>query len=163
MNISRLKGFTLIELLVVIAIIGILSSIALISLNQARVKARDASRKAEIAQFGRILTANCYTPTAGAGEYDLADVVPELIAQNSQYSELLRMLPSDPSGSETVTLYRYIVTSGGNCVLYANLEGDAERVTLNDINVATPAGGSGVFEAATEGWNNSTKYFQVSN
>ena len=37
------KGFTLIELLVVIAIIGILSTIAMTSLNGARKKAKDAS------------------------------------------------------------------------------------------------------------------------
>ena len=37
------KGFTLIELLVVIAIIGILSTIAMTSLNGARKKAKDSS------------------------------------------------------------------------------------------------------------------------
>ncbi len=47
---TKQKGFTLIELLVVISIIGILSTLAVVSLNDARAKARDAKRISDVKQ-----------------------------------------------------------------------------------------------------------------
>jgi len=48
---KKQKGFTLIELLVVIAILGILSTLAVVSLQNARSKGRDAKRVSDIRQI----------------------------------------------------------------------------------------------------------------
>lgn len=157
------RGFTLIELLVVVAIIGILSSIALIAINDARIKGRDAERKMEISQFGRILVGNCYMPNAGAGDYDISEVLPEVKAKNEQYAEYLAIMPLDPNGTDADTRYRYRVSADKHCVLYANLENSNERVTLPDMTEPTVNAGTGVLEAAVPGPNGTTKYFQVSN
>src|SRR3989339_478692 len=69
-NFRRKKlGFTLIELLIVIAIIGILSTTTVVSLNQAKAKARDARRLADITQIKQALDIYYYSegayPNAG--------------------------------------------------------------------------------------------------
>jgi len=116
------KGFTLIELLVVISIIALLSSIVLSSLNSARVKARDTTRKIDLKQLETALEflydkRGAYTqPEAmcsdtsygglgacgaagGAGDWDANSDMRDLINDG-----FISSLPKDPLNNST---YKY--------------------------------------------------------
>lgn len=71
---AQKRGFTLIELLVVISIIGLLSSVVLASLQEARVRARDTSLKSSFISL-RSNIENEYTSN-GLSFTDICDSSP---------------------------------------------------------------------------------------
>lgn len=112
---NRKSGFTLIELLVVISIIGLLATIVLVSLNQSRVRARDARRAADINQLATAIEAfhieNGFYPSESdcgasaaplqtgqcASSCDCWDPsVPNKIAKELVDAGLFSALPTDP-------------------------------------------------------------------
>lgn len=93
------KWFTLVELLVVITIIGLLASIVTISVQQGRVGAREAKRKADIKQVQTALEL-CYPdPACGAGN----DQYPVFTSDPGSIGNYMVQTPQDPSADQSYT------------------------------------------------------------
>lgn len=133
-------GFTLIELLVVIAIIGVLASIVLASLNNARRKSRDARRITDIKQIQ--LALELFFDAWDAGGSGTGNQYPA--AATSLAPTYIPQLPADPSGGTGTCrpAYCYAVPSSGIRNTYhvgAQLE-DASNSALSSDRDCTSTG-----------------------
>ena len=152
------KGFTLIELLVVIAIIGLLSTLAVVALNSARAKSRDAKRISDVKQVQTALElyfadqGGYPSPTAGlvlggTGAGRLCDAgFQDAACTTTTYMGQVPAAPTPPSANT----YAYTgkdsagvdCTSGGKCASYEilfTLEGQTGSLALGS-RTATPNG-----------------------
>lgn len=137
---KKQQGFTLIELLVVIAIIGLLSTLAVVALNNARMKSRDAKRVSDVKQI----------QTALELYYNDANGYPATVAGNDAIATdgvtYMAVVPSNPSpftdGGCTTATADYTYTVGVNNTTYtlAYCLGGATGGVASGAHTATPGG-----------------------
>jgi prepilin-type N-terminal cleavage/methylation domain-containing protein len=130
------QGFTLIELLVVISIIGVLSTIAMTSLNGAKAKARDARRKSDMEQIslameqyysdhGTYAISGTGWGGYGAGWFNYEDgaYYTKSIARGLVEAGYFSVAPRDPLiSSDSATPQYMFYTYGNGFYVYASLE-----------------------------------------
>ncbi len=116
------SGFTLIELLVVVAIIGILSAMVVVNLQDARERARDAQRKADLKQIQNAL--ELYKNDQNPQTYPASDTW-KTDLQTGQY---MKKVPQDPTNKQVASWpdYAYSRLTNLTYTLVSCLENSAD-------------------------------------
>lgn len=141
---SAQRGFTLIELLVVMAILGILVALGVGNFASARLKARDAQRKSDLATITKALEAyandhSSYINSDGSG--NMSCTPPATCAWGGPFQDAAATLyaaslPDDPNDSRSY----YYTSDGTTYTLYAALENvndPALDATISEVCGAT--------------------------
>lgn len=158
------KGFTLIELLVVIAIIGLLSTLAVVAMSNARQKARDAKRVSDIKQLQSALDLYAtdkngypFDGTATAGTITLGGASAKCLSDTTGFGAIglctgntyMANIPSNttPGGADYLYASKTANNAGdcdaGPCVSYSltfRLESDTGELKSTDAANDTAAG-----------------------
>lgn len=129
------KGFTLVELLIVVAIIGLLATLAVISLTSAQQRSRDTKRVADVKSIQSAMELyyndNAVYPNitvGGAGASTWTTV-------SAAMSKYVNALPVDPTNSST-SVYSYYESTATKYYISATVESNSNAKTalLQDID-----------------------------
>lgn len=132
------KGFTLIELLVVISVIAVLSGFMVVNFSDARKKAKDTQRKADLRQIQAALELiradhNCY-PFTGSCNFTWSCGGPLTIGANTY----MKKIPCDPAGTSYYNNGVYGLTANGTSYILSACLENANDMGPDTTNIAQP-------------------------
>jgi prepilin-type N-terminal cleavage/methylation domain-containing protein len=131
------QGFTLIELLVVVAIIGLLATLSIVALNNARARARDARRVADVKQIQTAL--ELYYNDYGAYPTAIPTSGTAISSGTTVYMSQIPTPPQPADGScAAATAYTYSGSATTYTISYCL--GSATGGIPVGVGTATPAG-----------------------
>jgi len=136
------KAFTLIELLVVIAIIGLLATLSVLALNNARAKSRDAKRVADIKQMQTALELYFNDKQSYPTSSEMTTSI--FSTSTNGTSTYMQVIPTSPNPQATACtgadVYTYTQDSAGaSYSLNYCLEGNVGTISGGELHTATNA------------------------